>query len=283
MELQRRVREGGGIVRVRTLRRAGWSERALARAVAAGELTRPRKGWLATPDADPYLIAAARAGVVVSCVTEAARRGLWVLARRDRAHVAAAPRSGGVRVESDPATGRHAALVHWAKPIVARHPDALADPIENVLALVAECAPYEEALAIWDSALDRRLVSLPELRRLPFRGRACALLEAASPYSGSGLETIMGSRLSWLGVPIVPQAWIAGHRVDFLIGDRLVVQIDGGTHVGAQRTSDISHDAQLLLLGYHVIRVGYEQVVHRWHEVQHLITRAIAQGLHLAA
>ncbi|HYP73948.1 MAG TPA: DUF559 domain-containing protein, partial [Microbacterium sp.] len=72
-----------------------------------------------------------------------------------------------------------------------------------------------------------------------------------------------------------------GHRVDFLIGARLILQIDGGTHVGAQRDSDIRHDAQLMLLGYHVIRVGYDQVVGRWHEVQDLIMRAVAQGLHL--
>ncbi|MGL1231762.1 DUF559 domain-containing protein [Vibrio parahaemolyticus] len=58
--------------------------------------------------------------------------------------------------------------------------------------------------------------------------------------------------------------------------------MDGGHHVGAQRTSDIRHDAELLLLGYHVIRVGYEQIVHRWPEVQDRILHAVAQGLHRA-
>ncbi|WP_344096256.1 endonuclease domain-containing protein [Microbacterium deminutum] len=89
-------------------------------------------------------------------------------------------------------------------------------------------------------------------------------------------------RLSWMKISIVPQAWIAGHRVDFLIGARLVLQIDGGHHVGAQRTSDITHDAQLMLLGYHVIRVGFDQMVNDWPSVQDLITRAVAQGLHRA-
>lgn len=73
-----------------------------------------------------------------------------------------------------------------------------------------------------------------------------------------------------------------GHRVDFLIGDRLVLQIDGGHHVGAQREADIAHDAVLRLHGYTVIRVGYAQVTERWPEVQDRILRAIAQGLHLA-
>ncbi|MGB4776948.1 endonuclease domain-containing protein, partial [Microbacterium sp.] len=233
------------------------------------------------PGADAHLVAAARDGVVVSCVTAAVRLGLWVLDPGDRPHVAASPRSGGVKVGVDAASGRRHALIHWSQPIVPRHPDALVDPIENVLGLVAECLDHEQALTIWESALDRRLVTLPELRRLPYRGRARELCDVASPFHNSGLESFVPPRLAWLRLPIVPQVWLAGHRVDFLIGDRLVLQIDGGTHVGAQRDADIRHDALLMLLGYYVIRVGYDQVVNRWHEVQDLIMRAVAQGLHL--
>jgi hypothetical protein len=36
-------------------------------------------------------------------------------------------------------------------------------------------------------------------------------------------------------------------------------------------------------MGYHVIRVGYQQVINEWEHVQDLIMRAVAQGLHLAA
>ncbi len=268
------VAQRGGIVRAAQVRRLGFGDRAVSGAVREGELVRPRRGWLATPSSDPLLRAAAQAGVVISCVTQAQRLGLWVL-RADAAHVAASAHSGSVRIK-DPST-----VVHWAEPIVPRAPDALVDPIENVLALTAACLAFEEALAIWESALERGLVSLPALRRLPFRGRAREVLGSASPFSGSGLESFIPPRLAWLRVPIVPQAWIAGHRVDFLIGDRLVLQIDGGTHIGAQRDGDNAHDAELLLLGYHVVRVGYAQVVHRWHVVQDTIARAVAQGLHL--
>jgi very-short-patch-repair endonuclease len=74
-----------------------------------------------------------------------------------------------------------------------------------------------------------------------------------------------------------------GHRVDALIGARLVLQIDGKHHVGAQRTENIRHDAELTLLGYHVIRVSYTQMMFDWPQVQDLILRAVAQGLHRAA
>ncbi|MFT4158182.1 MAG: DUF559 domain-containing protein [Microbacterium sp.] len=67
------------------------------------------------------------------------------------------------------------------------------------------------------------------------------------------------------------------------MGNRLVVQIDGAHHVGAQRDSDNAHDALLRLHGYHVIRISYHQLMERWPEVQSLILAAVAQRLHLAA
>lgn len=262
-------------MRVAELRDRRFPRRLIEGAVAAGELTRPRKGWVATPDADPYLVAAARAGVVLTCVTQANRLGLWVL-REDAAHVDAPPHRHIGKV----AAGTR---VHWAKPLVPRHPHALADPVENALALVACCLPREEALAVWDSALRYGFVERDALARMPLPAAARALLEECSPYADSGLETLVPVRLRFLRLPIRQQVWIAGHHVDHLIGERLVLQIDGGHHVGAQRRSDIAHDARLTLLGYHVIRVDYEQVVNEWPQLHDLIVRAIAQGLHRAA
>ena len=104
----------------------------------------------------------------------------------------------------------------------------------------------------------------------------------ADPFADSGLESLAVPRLRWLQLPLRRQIWVFGHRVDLLIAERLVLQIDGAHHVGAQRDQDIAHDAELMLLGYHVIRVGYRQVVDHWEEVQDRIMRAVAQGLHLA-
>jgi len=227
------------------------------------------------PDADPALLAAARAGVVLTCVIQAHRLGLWVLDGSEW-HVAAPPNAGRVDVPA----GVH---VHRARPLVPRPADALTDPTLNVLAVVAACQPFETALAIWESALRAQLVDVLELRRVPFGSRAREILAAAQPFSDSGLESFVLPRLRWMRLRIIAQAWIAGSPVDFLIGDRLVLQIDGGHHVGAQRERDVRHDAELALRGYHVIRVGYRQVVDDWLSVQDLLARAVAQGLHLAA
>ena len=289
------VRTGGGVVRQCDVLSAGWSKVRVAAAVARGDVVRIRRSWLAVPDADPYLVSAARAGVVLTCVTQAKRLGLWVT-EEDRPHVAAPSHAGGVRVERlcAGATAEDVAkvgsksqmtkaTVHWSAPLVLRHPFTLTDSIENVLASVARCQPFEAALAVWESALRRQLVDALELSRLPLSAAAKRLLAQASPFSDSGLETMIVPRLRWMKLRILPQVWLHGHRVDFLIGDRLVLQIDGGHHVGAQREQDIAHDAELTLRGFHVIRVGYWHIMQNWPWVQGTIMRAVAQGLHRAA
>lgn len=264
--------EFGGVARTERLRDLGLSRRDIETAVGAGMLMRLRPRWVAVPEADRMLVEAARRGVVLTCVTQARRLGLWVHDERSVPHVGLTPGSRGGQDEH--------LRVHWARPAVARHPDLLEDPIENVLAIVASCEPYEQALATWDSALNQGLVTKEALARLRLKPAARRLLADAWPFADAGLETYLRPRLRFLRVPLYFQTWIAGHRVDALLGERLIVQVDGATHVGAQRTEDIRHDADLLLMGYHVIRVGYHQVMHDWQSVQDTIMRAVAQGLH---
>lgn len=273
-DLVQLVTEQGGIARAEYLSMRGIGRRAIDNALREKRLVRVRRGWVATPDADPVLVAAARAGVVVTCVSQAARLGLWVHEASQLFHVAADPKGTGGKTKR--------AHIHWSKPLVPRHPDALEDPIENVLAVVAECEPYEQALATWDSALNKGLVTLAALAGYPWRPKARRLLAAATPFADAGLETYLRPRLRWLHLSILIQTWIAGHRVDALIGERLVLQIDGAHHVGEQRSEDIRHDAELRLMGYHVIRISYQQMMFEWEQVQDLIMRAVAQGLHLA-
>lgn len=269
------VTNGGGVMRVERLRELGFRRTLLESVLAAGRLQRVRRGWVALPNVDPLLASAARRGVVLTCITQARRLGLWVHETPAAAHVGATPGSAGGK----PDTIR----VHWARPLLPRHPDSLVDPIENVLAIVAECEPHEQALATWDSALNKGLVTLEGLAGYDWRPAARRLLGEATPFSDAGLETYLRPRLRWLRHPIRIQTWIAGHRVDALIGERLVLQIDGAHHVGQQRSEDIRHDAELRLMGYHVVRISYHQMMHEWALVQDLIMRAVAQGLHLAS
>lgn len=272
MDATDELRRRGGVTRVRTLHEAGVTAHALRTARERGDVRTVRRGWVAVPDADALLVAAARRGVVLSCVTVAARRGLWVL-DAGQAHVSTPPNSGHA--------GATKGVVHWCRPVFPRDPDSCEDSLENALIIAARCQPYEVALALWESALRTGQLDPQALARMPLPD-ARRMLADARPFADAGTETIFLTRLRWLKLRLLPQAWILGRPVDCLIGERLVVQIDGGHHVGAQRTKDIEHDAQLKLHGYHVIRISYEQLIHRWHDVQALIMAAVAQRLHMA-
>lgn len=263
------LRSAGGVMRVAELERRGYRRHLLRRLLEARLIQRPKQGWIALGDADPGLLFALHHGVLLSCVTVAQRRGLWVRQSRS-AHLAV--RAPGSRVSAE---GHR---VHWGRPIRKREPHSLVDSLENALNYVAQCQPHDEALAIWESALNKRLVGRDSLARFPLSGSARRILEQCTPFSDSGLETYVRQRLRALGLKVVPQAYLHGHRVDFLIEGWVVLQIDGGHHVGAQRESDNRHDALLSLNGYFPIRVGYRQVFEHWPDVQALVMNAVSQG-----
>lgn len=262
-----------GAARTSTLLAQGWSRHRITTALNHGQLIRPRRGWVARPSADPALLFAAKHGVLLGCITQAKRLGLWV--QDETVHHFAA-REGGARTRPN-------GVLHWRAPLVPRDPDALEDRLENILDVVARCRPFEEAVAIWDSALNKRLVEWLALSRLPLTGAARRVLMASSRFADSGLESYVRVRLAWLKERIVAQAWVHGRRVDFLIGQRLIFQIDGNQHVGAQRGKDDQHDAEVRLLGFEIVRATYAQVMYDWPAVQDRIMAAVAQGLHLAA
>ncbi|MFJ4223294.1 endonuclease domain-containing protein [Microbacterium sp. NPDC089695] len=226
------------------------------------------------PGLDPRLVGAVARGVVLSCVTAAERAGLWVPEKR-LLHVAARPNAA--RLEVPPGV-----VVHWARPLVPRDPELLEDGIVNSLVLIAGCLPLEHAVVVWESALNAGVVDRAFLSAFELPSAARAVLDRARPFADSGLESILVFRLRWLGVRMLPQAWILGRRVDLLMGERLVIQADGATHTGLQRSNDIAHDRQLTLRGYHVLRFSYEQIMDRWPDVQAAVMEAIAQGRHLA-
>lgn len=260
----------GGIMRMRDVIDRGWSRHTVDRYRLAGRLIRPQRGWIALPETDPELLFAARHGVMLSCMSVVARHGLWVPEPLRQLHIAA--RTQKSRMPG----GRH--VRHWGTPVVRREPHALVDRIENALVFAVDCLSAEGAHAVWESALRKGAVNRATLAELPLRDRERALLDECTQFSDSGLESYVARRLRALRLRVVAQAVILGHRVDFLINEWLVLQIDGGHHVGRQRDEDNWLDAQLLLNGIVTIRVSQRQVDHHWPRVQQLIMTAVSQG-----
>ncbi|WP_157157091.1 endonuclease domain-containing protein [Diaminobutyricimonas sp. LJ205] len=277
MELPTWLNTRGGVAHVHDALRAGFTRYLIKRTVDRGDVKRLRRFWLATPQAQPDLESAARIGGRVACLSVAKRLELWHF-DDGRLHVAVPRKAGHVT------PGDH--IVHWSRGPIPVSPYRLVEPIENALVHVADCQPFEEALVVWESALQKQLVAPAYLERLSLRTeRAKRVRLAASLLSDSGIESIPVARLQLLRIAVRQQVMIDGHSMDGLIGDRLIYQIDGyGFHSdAATRRRDIADDARLVLMGYTVLRFDYKQILFDWDYVERTILGAIAQGLHLAA
>ena len=272
-ELLSWVRARGGAVHSSDLQAEGFTVHGMRSAVAAGTLVRVRKSWLVVPDCDPVTRRAAELGGRVTCLTAAARRGLWT-PEHDGLHIAVAPTAS--RLDSP------GVRLHWSRgpaPVGVR---ALEDPIINVLGHVAHCASRADAAAVWESALRTRAVAGDVLERVEWRSDpAYRLARSVSTLSDSGIETRFVVLMRSIGVEVEQQFRIDGHRVDGRIGRRLLIQLDGfAHHRAADRRRDIRADARLRLRGYTVLRFDYVQVLFEPEDVIALVAAAMAQGLH---
>jgi very-short-patch-repair endonuclease len=270
------LRERGGVAHSRDAVAAGYSGRQMAAAVAAGAALRVRRSWLLLPGTDPRVRRAVAAGGRLTCVSAAAKSGLWVPAH-ETTHVAVDARSSR--------HDRTGLVLHWSSGPVPTVATQSEDPLVNVLFHIARCLPAAGALTVWESAIRKKVVSAGELRHVRWGStRARALCAAASSLSDSGIETIFVGIMRAVGVRVLQQVRIEGHAVDGLIGERLVIQIDGFAHHSAapDRRRDIAHDARLALRGYTVLRFDYAQVMFEPEYVRDTVLAAIAQGLHLA-
>ncbi len=277
MDIAQWVTDRGGIVHRGELLDLGVSAHALRSAIRAEAVHRVRRYWVATSGAPPALVLAAEVTGVLACVSAARHRGWWIPPDADaEIHV---------RVAAHAAKPSREVRSHWDPPIVPTGPRVLIESIEDSLNHIARCLPRETAIAIWESAARTERLSPESLRRV--RWTTPAADECAASVTGlsdSGLETLFVHRLRPWGLPIRQQIVLAGRRIDVLIGDRLVVQVDGFAFhsSAADRGRDVAHDRELSLRGYTVLRFTYAQVVHDWPAVERAIARAIATGAHLA-
>lgn len=268
-----------GVAHTSDARAAGYTGREMSRAVNSGAVNRVRRSWLTTPDCNPARVAAASVSGRVTCVSAAALRGWWDPGDdvQKLVHVAVA----GTASRFDRAGLR----VHWSAGPAPVGRNANEDTVLNVLFHVARCLERSDALAVWESAIRAEHVDAAVLKRVSWRCDAAAAIAAlATDLSDSGVETRFVHLMRGAGVAVRQQVRIDGRPVDGLIGERLLVQIDGFAHHSdaAQRRRDIAADARLALRGYTTLRFDYAQVFFDAETVQTTVLTAIAQGLHRA-
>ncbi|MCU1579148.1 MAG: hypothetical protein JWP19_1352 [Rhodoglobus sp.] len=289
MTLADDIRDHDGLAATHELLSMGWTGRQLSRAVASGAAIRVRQGWYALPGTVEIAQQAARVGGRLTCVSGARMLGLAV---RDRyaLHVAVPPHASRLRSRTDKSRrlGRSTSsgvVVHWSD--VSTLGSRFSHSVLDCLLKMALCQSAEATIAAADSAIRLGLLKRgawrQAIRVLP--PRLAALLAMADGVCESITESLARVRLRGLGIDPRLQVSIAGvGRVDMVIGERLVVELDGWAyHSDPERfEADRRRDARLSALGYRVLRFSYRQVMDRWAEVKGSIVAAIARGDHLA-
>lgn len=263
-----------GVARAEHWVDAGVTRQQLRTLADAGRLTRPRYGWYAAPDAEPQAVRAVALGGTLACVSALRLHGLWVPPGNEL-HVRFADRRRRAR----------GATVCRAWPGLSGAGSV--DPLGPALVAAGRCVTPEQFVAILDSATHRLGVGRLELEALIARAprRVHRLLDRCAPAE-SGTESLTRFRLTSRGIRVTPQVVIATvGRVDFLVGRRLVIEVDSVAHHTSREayTRDRERDRRLVALGYIVVRLTYHQVMHDWDRVEPDLLAIIRRGDHRPA
>ena len=262
----------GGLAHGTTLQKHGVSRPQLTKAVRAGALERLRPGLFGTSDLDDDVRRAAIHGGALTCAAALRLHGVWVLSDDRQPHVWVG-RRGRVHEHSACRCTSH----FFRGPV----PVGLV-PVETALIHLHRCEGDESFFASLESALRLHKLSHAALLRIraALPSYARWLFDFARDDSDSGLESILRLRLHFLGLVLSAQVLIGNvGRVDFVIGNRLILEVDGKENhaSGEHRHRDLTRDAAASALGYETLRFDYAQVIHDWPSVQAAILAALTR------
>lgn len=275
----------GGCATRRQLRRTV-SARTVQAAVRDGVVLRVARGRYALPLAEPHRRVAHRLGGTVSPLSAALTLGWAVKTPPDQAWVTVA------RHRHRDAAAREGAVLTWAE----LGPGDSRDGVTTALRTVLDCArrlPFDEALAVADSALREGDVTAGELRsaadrlRGPGSAQVRRVAWAASHLAANPFESVLRALLLDVpGLHLTPQLRVSGAglwaRVD--LGDerlRLAIEAEGFAFHRTRKdlVRDCRRYTELTLHGWSVLRFTWEDVMHhpdwvRWAVGGWLATRA---------
>ncbi len=260
-----RLHELGGIATRGTLLRS-CDRDALDRAVEVGDIVRIARGRYALAAVDEGRLAAARVGGVL-CLTSAALHHGWAVKTvPDRPQVMV---SRGRRVNR---TDR-ACQLHFAE--LESH--EVEDGVTTVEVTLAQCLrrlPFDEALAIADSALRSgvprsTLVRLGEGAAGPGSAQMRRVAELASPEAANPFESVLRAICEDVpGLNVRPQVSIREPGIvarPDLVDARLWIVLEADSfewHGGRSRLSADARRYNLLVVnGWWVLRFAYEHVM----------------------
>lgn len=272
------IRKLGGAAATHELYAIGTTLEQLRTAVKVREVRRIRQGWYIDPDTPATVADALRVGGRATCASAAELHGLWTATTTPEVHVAVAPNACQLRDPGDyrRRLGDAAAVIHWNDDRTGG--SRLAVAIPRALMDLAGCRGLEAAFVAAECALSRGLMGAGEWRDACARAPSAVglVLGRAGASSGSITESTFSFRVRRAGLRIRPQVQIGPDRVDFVVGERLVVEVDGREF--HERERDYARDARLSARGYRVLRFSYRQVMFEWVAVEASLLAAVARG-----
>ncbi len=271
----------GGVASRWQLLERGATEWEIGQARHDGRIIRVRRAWYALPGADRAVITAVRVGGMLTCSSLLHAIGTWAPSTDD-VHVSVAANASRLRSAQSRYIPRSldetGIVLHWRTD---SEPTTTArDTVAGALAALSRCAPENEVVAATDAVLHQRLTSVTDLRR---SGVPQSVLHRTDPTSESGGESLVRLRLRSLQIAYRAQVQVAGvGRVDFVIGERLVLEVDGYAFHGDRDAfeRDRERDLQLTARGYLVLRVSYRQIREEWPRVERALLAIIRSGRH---
>ncbi|WP_426246739.1 endonuclease domain-containing protein [Nocardioides sp. LHG3406-4] len=252
------VAETGALLGLTTPRR-------IRRAVRRGEILRPARGRYVLPSASEAHHAAAAVSGVVALRSAAAHYG-WKTKQPPPVPEVIVPRNRKV----DRAR-RESCRLMW----VSLAQDQVADGVTKPLRTVIDCArrlPFDEALAIGDSALRSGDVTRADLDGIDVRGAGAdavrRVLRRADGRAANPFESVLRALCIEAGLEVVPQVPVdlgTGRvRPDLVCPScRIVLEADSWTHHATRRahTRDCARYNLLVLHDWRVLRFTWEQVM----------------------
>ena len=283
----------GGVASLTYLQTRGVSLREIDRELRSGGLFRVRQGWVASSKARADIVQAVRVGGVLTCQSVLRPLGVWcdddrLLHVRVGKHTTHLSAPHDRRVPLGRPGSRGVRLHRTVTGLEVTDPGRPVDSLETAIVHLFQCEPRDNVIVSLDSVLNKKLLSRERLEELtailPKKFRSFVSL--TDPAAQSGLETKARLGLRRLGIPYRSQVFVerVGH-VDLLVGDRVVLEVDGEAwHSGPLAYSeDRRRDLELLRQGFIVVRVSYAQVMNQWGLIEEIIRSLVARREHLWA
>jgi very-short-patch-repair endonuclease len=261
------VHRRGGIATTAELLRDGHTSHELTGAVRRGDVLRVRQGHYACPELPAAHLEAYRVGGRLTGSVGAREHGIWV-PHLSTIDIQVRPDARALRTRTDPNRRLAAhpdplARVHWTD---GGRPGTrtLAGPVDCLASLLTSGDP-RTCFASVESALRGGVITRVEWRRLlgTLPLALAAALSGASRASESGGESLLLFDLRRAGIRPRQQVRITGvGRVDLLIGERLIIEVDGAEFHTERRDfeEDRRRDAVAAALGYRTLRFSHTQV-----------------------